>query len=140
MKKTSLLLITLFVLSGIILAACSGNASAPLVGDWKLISFGSSTNPTTAGPNVETSINFDSNGQFGGNVGCNSFGADYKVKGDQITFGSFVSTLMFCTETSSQEGAVLGILSDRTVKYRIDGDLLTITSTDGSSVVVLAHK
>ncbi|MDP1715013.1 MAG: META domain-containing protein [Anaerolineales bacterium] len=122
------------------LAACSGGDSASLAGEWKLDSYGDASNPTTAGPNVETSINFDSNGQFSGNVGCNSFGADYKVNGDQITFESFVSTLMFCTETSSQEGAVLGILSDRTVKYRIDGDLLTITSTDGSSVVVLAHK
>ena len=140
MKKTTLLLIALFVVSILILAACSGGDSASLAGDWKLVSYGDETNQTPAMPNVETSIHFDSNGQFGGNVGCNSFGADYKVKGDQITFGSIVSTLMFCTETSSQESAVLGILSDKTVKYQFDGELLTITFTDGSSVVVLAHK
>ncbi len=140
MKITSLLLITLFVLSIFILAACSGRDSASLAGEWKLVSYGDASNPTTAVPSAETSINFDPNGQFGGNVGCNTFGADYKVKRDQITFGSIVSTLMFCTETSSQESAVLGILSDKTVTYQIDGKLLTITSSDGVSIVVLAHK
>jgi len=140
MKKTALLLITHFVFAISIVTACSGRDSASLVGDWKLVSYGDTTNPTPAAPNVETSINFNSNGQFGGNVGCNSFGADYKVSSSQITFGSVVSTLMFCYETSAQESAVLGILSDKVVKYHIDAELLTITSSDGASAVVLARK
>lgn len=141
MKKTSLTLITLFAISVLILSACaSGGASASPAGEWTLISYGDESNPTPALPDVETSINFNKDGTFGGSVGCNSFGADYKVDGDQITFGSIVSTMMFCNEISIQESAVLAILTDKTVSFTVNGDQLTLTSTDGASIVVLAHK
>lgn len=131
---------TLFVLSILSLAACSGKASAPVSGEWTLVSYGDASNPAPAVPDVETSISFDEKGQFGGSVGCNSFGSEYKVDGDKITFGSIISTMMFCEETSSQESMVLGILSDKTVNYQVDGDELKITSSDGASVVVLVRK
>ena len=138
MKKIPLLSIMLFVLSILILSACSGGAS--VVGEWTLVSYGDASSPTPAVPDVETSINFDEKDKFGGNVGCNSFGSEYKVDGDQIVFGSIVSTMMFCDATSAQESAVLSILSDQSVKYQIDGEQLTITSSDGATVVVLAKK
>ena len=140
MKKTPLLSIMLFVLSILILSACSGGASASVVGEWKLVSYGDESSPTPAGPDVETSINFDEKDKFGGNVGCNSFGSEYTVDGDQIVFGSIVSTMMFCDATSAQESAVLSILSDQSVKYQINNEQLTITASDGASVVVLAKK
>mgnify|MGYP001233301070 CR=1 FL=1 len=141
MKKTSLFLRTLFAISVLILSACaSGGASASPTGEWTLVSYGDASNPTPAISNVETSINFNENGTFGGSVGCNSFGADYKVSGDQITFGSIMSTMMFCETISDQESAVLGILSGQTVRYQIDGNQLTLTSADGGLVVVLASK
>ncbi len=141
MKKTSLALVTLFALSVIILSACSGGAaSASPTGEWTLVSYGDASNPTPALPDVETSINFNEDGTFGGNVGCNSFGADYKVDGDRITFGSIMSTMMFCNEVSTQESAVLAILTDKTVSFTVNGDQLTLTSTDGASVVALARK
>lgn len=141
MKKTSLTLVTLFALSVIILSACSrGAASASPTGEWTLVSYGDASNPTPALPDVDTSINFKEDGTFGGNVGCNSFGADYKVDGDRITFGSIMSTMMFCNEVSTQESAVLVILTDETVNFTVNGDQLTLTSTDGASVVALARK
>ncbi len=141
MKKVSLTLITLFTLAVLILSACaSGGASASPTGEWRLISYGDASNPTPALPNAETSVNFNEDGTFGGNVGCNSFGADYKVNDDQITFGSIMSTMMFCEETSAQESAVLAILTDKTVSFAISENELTIKSTDGVSVVMLAHK
>ncbi len=141
MKKTSLLLITLFALSAIILAACAGGGtSASHTGEWALVSYGNASNPTFAIPDVETSINFNEDGKFGGSVGCNSFGTDYKVTGDQITFGSIVSTMMFCEGISDQETTVLGILTDKIVSYQIDGNQLKLTSSDGNSGVILARK
>ena len=140
MKKTPLLSIMLFVLSILILSACSGGASASVVGEWTLVSYGDASSPTPAVPDVETSINFDEKDKFGGNVGCNSFGSEYTVDGDQIVFGSIISTMMFCDATSAQESAVLSILSDQSVKYQINGEQLTITASDGASVVVLAKK
>jgi len=140
MKKTSLFLSTLFVLSVLILSACSGGASASPTGEWTLVSYGDASNPTSALPDVETSINFNEDGTFGGSVGCNSLGADYKVDSDQITFGSIVSTMMFCEGISDQESAVLNILTDKMVSFTVNGDQLTLTSADGASVVVLARK
>jgi len=140
MKKTPRLSITLFILSILILSACSGGASASVVGEWTLVSYGDAASPTPAVSGVETSINFDEKEQFGGNVGCNSFGSEYKVNGDQIVFGSIISTMMFCDATFPQESAVLSILSDQSVQYQFDGEQLTITSSDGASVVVLAKK
>ena len=142
MKKTSLPLVTLFALSVLILSACtsSGAASTSPVGEWTLVTYGDASNPTPALPDVETTINFNDDGTFGGSVGCNSFGSDYKVDGDQITFGSIVSTMMFCEGISDQESTVLGILTDKTVSFSMNDDQLTLTSEDGNSVIVLARK
>jgi heat shock protein HslJ len=135
MKKQLFLLLTLLSLTGIILSACSGS-SASLEGEWALVSY----NGTPALPDVETSINFGADGQFGGNVGCNSFGAEYSVSGDEITFGSVLSTMMFCEDINEQESTVLSIFSDKTLTIKSDGTTLTLVSADGASMIVLARK
>jgi heat shock protein HslJ len=135
MKKIYFLLIALVVL----LSACSGN-SASLEGEWTLVSYGDSANPTSALPNVETSINFGTDGQFGGSVGCNSFGAGYQASGNQITFEPVFSTLMFCEGTMDQETVVLNILSEQTLNFELSGNQLTLSTQDGSSVIVLEKK
>ena len=143
MKKTRFYLLVLTVAAGIILAACSEGASAPasLVRNWELVSYGDSANPTPAVIDVDTSFVFAEAGTISGNVGCNSFGGDYEVDGNKITFGSISSTLMMCEDPviGDQETAVLSTLTD-TVTFVIDEETLTITSSDGSSFVVLARK
>lgn len=138
MKKLLLFSLTLFLFA--LLAACSVGNSASPAGEWRLVSYGDVSNLTPALPNVETSINFDEKGQLSGNVGCNSFGADYKVSGDEIVFGSIMSTMMFCEETSTQESAVLGILSDKSVSYELDSEQLTISTKDGTFIMILTRK
>jgi len=135
MKKLSFLLITLLIL----LSACSGN-SASLEDEWKLISYGDSASPTPALPNTETSINFGADGQFGGSVGCNTFGGEYTVSGDEVTFNGVFSTLMFCEGTMDQETVILNMVSDQTLTFEVNGNQLTLTSADGSSVIVLERK
>ena len=141
MKKQSLYFLTILVLAGILLSACSGGTSASLTGTWKLVSYESPGNLTPAAPDVDASVIFGEDGTISGNVGCNSFGGDYKVDGDKITFGPISSTLMMCAEAAigDQETAVLNTLTE-TVTFVIAGDKLTITSADGSSVIVLARK
>lgn len=122
------------------LAACSPAASASIAGEWTLESYGDPANPTPAAPDVETSIIFGEDGQVNGTAGCNGFGGDYKVGDGTITFGALVSTLMFCEGAAGeQETAVFGVFVE-TASYSLDGNTLTITSADGSSVVVLAKK
>jgi heat shock protein HslJ len=140
MKKSLLLWITLFAIAGSILAACSGTASASLTGTWKLISYGSSTNPTPADPNIETSLIFGSDGKLNGNAGCNSFNGDYKVDGSTATFGPIASTMMACADPiMQQEGAVFNVFTN-SAAFKIDGSTLTVTSADGNSVVVFERK
>ena len=132
--------IILFAMVILILAACSSTPKVDLAGEWKLISYGDVANPTPALPDVETTIKFE-NGQVSGNVGCNSFGGDYEMKGNAIVFGSMFSTEMYCEETSTQEQGVLGIFAGgMDLSIQMNGELLTITSPDGSSVVNLARK
>jgi heat shock protein HslJ len=135
MKKLVVGLLALFVL-----VACAGGSSASITGQWKLVSYGSVSSQTPAAPDVDTSIEFKSGGPLSGNVGCNSFGGDYKVSGDTVTFGSVMSTMMFCEgPAGDQEMGTLAVLKD-SAKFILDGNKLTITSGDGKSVIVLARK
>ncbi len=140
MKKITLFLLVLFVLTASIMTACSGGDSASVVGTWTLTSYGSSTNPTPAAPDADTSIEFASDGTLAGNVGCNGFGGDYKVDGDKIVFGQIISTLMFCEGPVGEQEAVTLAVFAESAPFVVDGDTLTITSADGSSVIVLARK
>ena len=129
-----------FALAVILLAACASTPRVDLSGEWKLVSYGDASNPTAALPGVDTSIKFE-NGQMSGNVGCNGFGGEYQARGDKITFGPVMSTLMFCEESSAQEQGVLSLFGEgEALTLRMGGDVLTITSADGSSVVNLARK
>lgn len=135
MKKIFLLTIAFLILS-----ACS-TPQVNVEGEWKLLSYGDSANPTPALPGVETSLQFDTNGQFGGTLGCNSFGGDFKLRGDKISFGSMISTMMFCELPAVQEQGVFTILSGgKDLHIQIIGSVLTITSADGLSVVNLERK
>jgi heat shock protein HslJ len=139
MKLATFPALVLLALAMVLFNACS-NTGISLQGEWRLVSYGDAANPTPALPNVDTSISFDEKGQFGGNVGCNSFGGDYQVNGNQVTIASIISTMMFCTETSDQETAVLGILSDKTLKMSMNSNQLTLTTGDSLSVLVLERK
>ena len=122
------------LLAVLFLAACTGKTSASIQGTWKLVSY----NQTPAVPNVETSIEFK-DGQLSGNVGCNSFGGDYTVDGNTITFSPVISTMMFCADVAEQESSTLAVLQ-KTTTFMLDGNSLTITSVDGNSSIVLARK
>ncbi|MEW6085021.1 MAG: META domain-containing protein [Chloroflexota bacterium] len=136
MKK----IFALFFVTAYALAACSPAASASVVGEWTLVSYGDPANPTPAAADVETSIIFGEDGQVNGSAGCNGFGGDYSVGDGTITFGPLVSTLMFCEgPAGDQEAAVFSVFFE-TATFAVDGNTLTITSADGSSVVVLARK
>ena len=139
MKLASFPALVLLSLAMVVFNACS-NTGASLTGEWKLVSYGDASNPTPAIVGVETSISFGQNNQFGGNIGCNSFGADYTADSDSIHIGSVVSTMMFCEATSAQESAVLGIVSDKTLKVSLNGNQLTLATDDGASVIVLEKK
>ena len=137
MKKSLLLLMLLI---GTLLAACAASTSKELLGDWKLVSYGSTSNPTPAAPNVETSLTLGSDGKVGGSMGCNSFGGDYKAGKGTITFGAIAATEMACEESLMQQEAAIFSIFSGTTSFKVEGNTLTITSTDGNSAAVFAKK
>jgi putative lipoprotein len=95
---------------------------------------------TAAAQDVETSLVFGEDGKVSGTMGCNRFGGEYETKGDQLTFGPLMSTLMGCQEPiMSQETTVMAIMSD-TVSYKVDGSALILTASDGSVASFEAFK
>lgn len=140
MKKTFLLCAALFIVAGLMLTACSDNSADALTGDWRLVSYGSTSNPTPAAPAVETSLTFGKDGTVGGSVGCNSFSGDYTAGNDTISFGMLASTEMACEEPLMQQESTVFQLFTNSAAFKIEGNLLTITSSDGANAVVLARK
>jgi len=134
MKKFVIGLLAIFVLT-----ACAGKSSASIQGGWKLVSYGSPSDQKPAVPDVDTSIEFGSDGRMSGNVGCNSFGGDYTVSGNTITFGPVMSTMMFCDAVSEQESGTLAVLKEKPT-FVLDGGMLTITSNDDGSSIILEKK
>lgn len=136
MKLATFPALVLLIVTMLTFNACSSGSPSP-EGEWKLVSYGNAANPTPALPDTETSLAFGADGQFGGTVGCNTFGGGYILSGAKITFEGIFSTLMFCEGISDQESAVLAILSDKTLSFSISGNQLTLTSEDNASVVIL---
>ena len=132
--------ILIVLLAMVILAACANSSSPSIQGQWELVSYGPPSGQISAAPDVETSIEFDSEGNMSGNVGCNGFGGEYTVEGDTITFGPVMSTMMFCEgPVGEQETGSLAVFQE-TATFTLDGDTLSITSADGNSAIVLERK
>jgi len=129
MKKFVIGLLTIVVLT-----ACTGGASAPIQGQWKLVSYGSASGQAPAAPDVDTLLEFK-DGQLSGSVGCNHFSGEYEVSGDSITFGPVMATEMFCETVAEQEAGTFATLQNIT-SFVLDGNTLTITSVDGNSIVL----
>jgi len=135
MKK---LLVGLLVLC--MLAACTGGTSTSVIGKWKLISHGSASSQIPAAPNVDTTIEFKSDGGLNGSVGCNSFSGNFKAKDDGLTFGPVASTMMFCEGPVGDQELTTLTVFQTSAKFVLDGSKLTITSADGKSVIMLEKK
>jgi heat shock protein HslJ len=101
-----------------------------LTGSWKLTSYGTADVISSAVSDVEANLTFNEDGTVTGTSGCNEFGGNYTVEGDQITFVEIVSTLMLCdTPIMGQEEAMQQALTE-TATYKIEGHTLTITNND----------
>ncbi|GGX91358.1 META domain-containing protein [Streptomyces fructofermentans] len=87
-------------------------------------------------------IRFAEDGTVGGNYGCNHFGADVRIKGDTIRIGDAFKTEMACTDAAAMafENRLGSAVSGSTLKAEADGDGLTLTAPDGSTVNLEEEK
>lgn len=75
-------------------------------------------------------------GSVGGNSSCNSFGGDYSVRGNKISFGELFWTLMACPEggVMEQEQAFMQALGS-IEQFEIQDGMLILTGSDGTELV-----
>ena len=103
---------------------------------WSLVSFGKLDAATPVIEGSTITLELDAKGQAGGTGGCNSYGGSYEVKGNMISFGEVMSTLMACVQAGidKQEQDYFQALAT-SGKFEVAGDSLTIWYNDGQSVL-----
>ncbi len=131
MKSTLLKII--FALTLFSLSACAGGGTAASLENtsWQLVSL----NGDSPVVNTAPSIAFE-DGQVSGNSSCNTYGGEYKLKGDTIEFGMLMSTMMACADPAAmdQEQAFLAFLGSVERWELRDGTLLLFRA-DGDALV-----
>jgi heat shock protein HslJ len=138
-KRIILVLLVIAAAAGI--AACTvSKDEAKLEGvRWVLQSYGTPGNMIAAVTDNPVWIEFKSADKtVSGNAGVNGFGGKYKIDGNNLTIDSLMQTLMAGPEPlMNQETAFMKILTS-TQSFKIEGQKLTITGTEGS--LVFAQK
>ncbi|HEX6384344.1 MAG TPA: META domain-containing protein [Anaerolineae bacterium] len=117
-----------------------GDESSLANTQWQLISFGPVGNETPVVAGSTPTLEFDATGQAGGNSGCNTFGADYQVQDNMISFGEIVTTEIACLEEGvmDQEQQYYQALQSAGT-FELTGNTLTIWYDDGQSVLNFAR-
>jgi heat shock protein HslJ len=112
---------------------------APLAGtEWTLESFSSPGGETVSSVIAGTTITaVFSDGNVGGNAGCNSYGAGYRIDGAELSIEPPISTKMYCGEPEGvmeQENRYLNLL-ESVAGYRIDGNRLDLLDEGGATLL-----
>lgn len=103
---------------------------------WKLVSFGQVGREAPVLKGATITLEFNGSGQASGSGGCNSFGAQYQVKEDQLSFSEIISTLMACQPEGidQQEQRFLQALKTAS-RFEMSGARLTIWYDNGQGTL-----
>jgi heat shock protein HslJ len=137
MTKIKPILLTLLIVSGLLLSACTSQGiPAGLPGtSWKLVSYGPAGNRTPAAAGIDTSLDFGKDGTINGNLGCNCFSGNYQVTNGKIVLTMMISTMMACVGPKmNQEDAGLKIMNG-TVRYTVAANKLTLYTARGDNSI-----
>ena len=128
MRNTIKVLLAIFLVSALWLAACGAGAEALEDKTWVLESYGEPDSLETVLVNSEITATFDSaEGTVNGSAGCNHYFGGYELSGSKLSFpGPIAATEMWCGEQlDQQERQYLNALMDAE-SFKIEGDKLTI--------------
>ncbi len=103
---------------------------------WQLVSFGP---PEAETPVIEGStitLEFGPDGQATGSGGCNSYGGEYQVQDDTLSFSQIISTEMACANTSVMQREQQYYQALQTAgQFELADDQLTIQYNGGQGVL-----
>jgi heat shock protein HslJ len=131
-------IIGLLIILSLTAVACISSVGASNTGKlegatWVLKSYGDPGNLKTVLPDKEATLIFEGGKkEIKGNAGINLYGGNYEVDGSKLTLTELFRTLMASTDEAlnTQETAYFNILRSA-VSYKIVGEALTITGTEG---------
>jgi heat shock protein HslJ len=112
--------------------------------EWQLNTFISGDTADSAASSLiadsTITVTFNEDGSVGGHGGCNSYGGQYQVDGENLTISDLVSTLMACEAegVTEQETMYLNALG-MAETYSIEGNQLTINYSGGALVFSAAQ-
>ncbi len=108
---------------------------------WRLTSFVTGRAQTPAIESVATTLAFGSGGRASGSGGCNTYGADYRVNGNRLSFGSIVSTMRACVDPGAnrQEQRYYRALESAS-RFNISGNRLTIFHDGGRGTLTFRNE
>ncbi|MET9854069.1 META domain-containing protein [Streptomyces sp. NPDC006450] len=116
--------------------------AAPLVAtQWTVDSLikGETASSVPAGAEGRARFTVAADGTVSGNLGCNRFNATASVEGDKLTVGPLTSTRMACEGGPGEvERALTELFGGGPLDWRIQGDTLTLTGSDGRAVTATA--
>ena len=111
-----------------------GSMPTPIDGSaWRLMQLPGTQSAALAKLDRPVTVRFDS-GRLSGFAGCNNFSGSYTLDGDQLNIGPVASTQMACPEPGSSIETAFHKALSGTLRYRIDGDDLTLTGASGTSL------
>jgi heat shock protein HslJ len=144
------LVVSVFGLVLLVLAACSPAAPQPTIGasqipvangslantEWRLESFGSTGAVESVLPGSTITLRFDENGLASGSGGCNTYSAGYQVQDGKLSFSEVTSTEMACAEegVTRQEQRYFQALQ-AAGSFELSGDRLVISDANGQGVL-----
>jgi heat shock protein HslJ len=105
---------------------------------WSVESLLAGESVSSAPAGTTAHLTFSAGDQVVGFTGCNSLRGPVTVRGDRIRFGELAVTRKACRDEVNQlEAAVVAVLGAE-VTFRIEGDLLTLTTPDGRGLQLRA--
>ncbi|MFF1277725.1 META domain-containing protein [Streptomyces marokkonensis] len=103
--------------------------------------YGTEWTVTTPAAGRRAHLTFDKKeGTVHGSLGCNQVNAGATVRDGHITLGVAALTRMVCEDSLMDTEKTLTKLFDGTVEYGIEGQTLTLTSKNGTSVRAVAQR
>jgi heat shock protein HslJ len=103
---------------------------------WVLASLGG--NPPVE--NTVVTLNFNTDGNAGGNDGCNIYGAPYTVDGNALKFGVIFGTLIACEEPIMSQANAYRQALEQTSQFAIANDTLTLSDAGGKALATFSKQ
>lgn len=105
---------------------------ADLVGEWNVTTIDGAAIIADTTPTLV----FGDDRNLGGNSSCNSYSTEYTASGSTLKLESQIAaTMMACApEIGTQESAFLNLLAEVASFEITDGNVLTLTTTDGATI------